>query len=294
MHSLDLIFDSTHYLSENEGAQVMNELGIERLSVFGMPPVEMVTLAADLGCSCIGIGLTPIRRYNPHGYSDWSLRDDPRLRREMSAAMRDLGVRLSLLEGFGVVSGQEMDRFARDLDILCELGGERINVVSIEPDLARAIAGFAKLAEMAQARGLLVSTEIGPGPVTSLASALDVVRGVSLPNFSLLIDTMHYFRFGGTVEGLGVIDPSLIGYVQLCDVPLISTFKSYTDEAFHERMVPGEGELPLQAFVSLLPKDVVVSLEVPRRALAQAGAEPIERVRPCVEAARSLLSHRRL
>jgi hypothetical protein len=38
----------------------MNRIGIERLCVFGMPPVEFVTLAADLGCSFIGIGLTPI------------------------------------------------------------------------------------------------------------------------------------------------------------------------------------------------------------------------------------------
>jgi hypothetical protein len=39
----------------------MNRIGIERLCVFGMPPVEFVTLAADLGCSFVGIGLTPMR-----------------------------------------------------------------------------------------------------------------------------------------------------------------------------------------------------------------------------------------
>jgi len=54
--------------------------------VFGLPPVEFVNLAADLGCQCISAGLTALP-YNPHGYRAYSLRDDSNLRREMKAAM---------------------------------------------------------------------------------------------------------------------------------------------------------------------------------------------------------------
>ena len=43
----------------------MNRLGIENISVFGLPPVEFVNLAADLGCRYISTGLEPI---------DWCLR----------------------------------------------------------------------------------------------------------------------------------------------------------------------------------------------------------------------------
>ena len=272
----------------------MNMLGIERLCVFGMPPFEMVTLAADLGCGGIGIGLTPIRRFNPHGYPAWSLRDDAPLRREMIAALRDRDVRITLLEGFGVAPGRDVRDYASDLDLLCELGGTRINLVSVEHELSRTIEAFAIMAGMAAERGILVSTEIGPGPVTSLTAALELLRAVAMPNLSLLIDAMHYFRLGGTVEALAALEPGLIGYVQLCDVPLISPFASYMDEALHERLVPGEGELPLHAFAALLREDVVVSLEVPRRSLASMGIGPLERVRPCVEAARALLSGRAL
>lgn len=35
---------------------------------------------------------------------------------------------------------------------------------------------------------------------------------------------------------------------------------------------------------------IVIELEVPQRSLALAGVSPIDRLRPCVEAARSLLS----
>jgi len=55
-------------------------------------------------------------------------------------------------------------------------------------------------------------------------------------------------------------------------------------------MVPGEGELPLRDILSALPPDIVIELEVPRRSLALAGVSPIDRLRPCVEAARRLLS----
>ena len=53
----------------------MNRLGIENISVFGLPPVEFVNLAADLGCRYISIGLESIA-YNPQGYPKFSLRED--------------------------------------------------------------------------------------------------------------------------------------------------------------------------------------------------------------------------
>lgn len=267
----------------------MNELGIERLCVFGMPPVPFVALAAELGCSCIGIGLTASRYFNPHGYPDWSLRDDPTLRREMAAVMRDLGVRISLLEGFGIMPGTDVRAMARDLDLLCDLGGARINAVSMDRDLQRTLDGFATLAELAGDRGIEVTIEIGPGPMATLPAAMAAVRHVARPNFRLLIDTMHYFRLGGSIAEIAALDPALIGYVQLCDAPLVSPFASYMEEALHERMAPGTGDLPLRDFVALLRPDVVVSLEVPQRAAAQAGSGPRERVAGCVDAARALM-----
>jgi hypothetical protein len=40
--------------------------GIEHRTVFGLPPVEFVNLAADLGCRYIAIALSG-SPYNPHG-----------------------------------------------------------------------------------------------------------------------------------------------------------------------------------------------------------------------------------
>lgn len=266
----------------------MQELGIERLCVFDMPPVEFVQLAAELGCAAIGTALTPMGHYNPHGYPDWSLRDDPALRREMRAAMREGGVRISLLEGFAVTPDNEMRDYAGDLDMLAELGGQRINLVSIDKDRARTFDAFATMTELAGQRGIEVTTEVGT--MGHLDFGLDAIEYIGSPNFRLLLDTMHYFRLGGTIERLAQLDPQLIGYVQLCDVPLVSPFASYREEALYERMAPGAGELPLAEFVALLRPDVVVSLEIPQRSLVEAGVGPRERVGACVAAARELLA----
>jgi sugar phosphate isomerase/epimerase len=269
----------------------MNQLGIERLGLFGMPPPQIVTLAADLGCQCVGIGLAPAPGgYNPDGHAAWSLRDDPALRRETVAAAQGSGVRIAIVEGFAVMPDRDMRGFAGDLDLVAELGCERINAVSIGKDMSQAIDGFGVLSELAAERGLLVSAEMGSlGPLDRVAPTLDVVRGVDAANFSLVIDSMHFFRLGNTLGDFAALDPALIGYVQLADAPWAPRCDSYMEEAMFERMAPGEGELPLREFLTLVPEGRVVSLEIPMRSLAEQGVGPRERTKRCVDAARRLM-----
>jgi sugar phosphate isomerase/epimerase len=113
---------------------------------------------------------------------------------------------------------------------------------------------------------------------------------VDRPNFNLLVDSMHWFRLGNTVEQLAALPPGIVGYAQLCDAPATPRFETYLEEAMYERMVPGEGELPLAEFVRALPADIIVSLEVPLRSQALRGIGPRERLAPCVTAGRSYLS----
>ncbi len=267
----------------------MARLGIEAISVFGLPPVDYVNLAADLGCSCISTGLTAYH-YNPHGYAAFSLLEDPALRREMRAAMQARGVVISLGEGFTIRPGGDVRGFERDLDVFAELGTERINTVSADPDLDRTLDQFAILAELAAARGIPTTTEFVPGvTIPDLPAALRAVRHVGRPDFTLLIDTMHLVRSGAGPADIAALDPGLIGYVQVSDAPVAQRFESYFEEAMFERMVPGEGGLGLKEVIAALPGDRVYSVEVPLRSEAEAGAGPHERLGKCVEALRRLL-----
>jgi sugar phosphate isomerase/epimerase len=268
----------------------MTQLGIGFLSGFGLPPVEFVEIAADLGCRHIstvvqGLPLVPL------GYPPFSLKDDAALRKNLLAAMNNRGVTISLGDGFLVLPGADMRTFSADLDVLAELGVPWINAVSLDPDLSRTFDQFAALTQLAAQRS--IQTVVEPVPsltVGDLPTALAALEHVGRPDFRLLIDTMHLVRSGSSAADLAAIDPDHIGYAQLNDTTLQPRIDNYMEEAMFERMVPGEGELPLHDILSALPPDIVIELEVPRRTLALAGIGPIDRLRPCVDAARRLLA----
>lgn len=269
----------------------MDRLGIEMLSVFGMPPVEYVELAADLGCRYITSGLVGFAPLKNSAYPPFSLRDDHQLRRELLAAMDDRGVSISLGEGLLIAPGVDIRSYAADLDIMAGLRIPRINTVSLEPDLARTFDELAGLTALAAERGIATCIEPVVGlSIADLPTALAAVTYVDRDEISLLIDTMHVSRFGASADDLRSLPPQRIGYIQLCDTTLQPRMKNYAEEAMYERLAPGEGELPLADILAALPDDRVVGLEVPMRSRAEAGISAYDRLLPCVESARALLA----
>jgi len=264
-------------------------LGIDVLGVFGLPPVEFVSLTAELGCQYLSVSIFNID-YNPHGYAPFSLVADKKLRREMCAAMHDRDVSILTAEGFFVFPDKDVRTFASELEAMCELGVPRLTTLSLDDDANRSFDQFAELAEMASAAGLEVALELVPGqPIPDLETALEAVRHVGQPNFKLLIDTLHWVRSGLGPRDVAALDPARISYCQLCDAPL-QTMGDYLEEVTFERLPPGDGELPLQKILEALPRSTPISLEIPRRSLAEAGASPYERLKPCVDSARRIIS----
>jgi sugar phosphate isomerase/epimerase len=260
------------------------------LTALGLPPLAFIDLAADLGCRNISILLTT---------SPWGLKDAPRfdlitdhaLRREVGAALHDRGVGITLGEGFLLREGGAVQDLTAQFAPMLELGIRRINVVSMDPDLSRTFDEYAELAGLALAEGFEeVVCEFAPVmSIRNLQMAVDLVRHVGRPAFRLMIDTMHFGRTNGKAAELAALDPALIGYVQLCDVPLIATDPDYLHEATCDRKTPGEGELPLYDMLAALPRDVVVGLEVPQAHKLLAGQRVAEIVRPILNAGRALL-----
>jgi hypothetical protein len=79
------------------------------------------------------------------------------------------------------------------------------------------------------------------------------------------------------------------GYAQLCDAPLSAEQPDYMREATFARRVPGEGDLPLAAFIAALPTGIAIGLEVPMLAKAEAGVSPRDRLAPAVAAAKHVI-----
>jgi sugar phosphate isomerase/epimerase len=166
-----------------------------------------------------------------------------------------------------------------------------VNAVVIEQDRARAVDEFGLFARMAGERGLAATIEFMPlmWPAT-LAEALAFLDDVGAVNGKLLLDAMHVYRSGASTAEVAAIDPAMIAYVQLCDVPMPARTDNYGEEARHERLGPGEGDLPLANFLRALPADVAVGLEVPMVSKAEAGVSVRDALAPCIAAARELLA----
>lgn len=265
-----------------------HRLGIELLSVFGLPPVPFVELAARLGCQCISIGPTGTG-YNPHGYPDFSLLDDAQLRRDLAGALRDHGVSIALGEGCIIRAQSKIRDAAATMDMFAELGAERVNTVILDGELGRGLEQLAIFAQMAAERGMASSIELCPVlPIATLDQAVAAVRSIDAPGFGLLLDAMHLGRAGVTGADLAALDPDMIGYFQLCDAPAVADEANYMMEATFERRRPGDGDMPLLEYLSVLPDRVPVSLEIPLKSEAELGKGPIERLRPAVAMADTL------
>jgi sugar phosphate isomerase/epimerase len=268
-----------------------HSLGIEFLTVFGLPPVQFVRVAAAVGCQHVSLGVTPYPRVGPYGYEPFDLRKDATLRTDLRSAMDDCGVSIGLADGFGISAHGDVSALASNLDLLAELGAPRVNTIVMEPDRARYLDQIAKLCQMASERDMVVTVETAPGfPVGDLAAGVEVITTVGAKNLQLLIDTMHVCRTGSTPEDIAALDPALIGYVQLSDVPLVSPYENYFDEAMWHRHCPGDGELPLRELLAAIPDGVPISVEVPNLEEAEAGRSPHDRVQHYLDATRALLT----
>ncbi len=100
------------------------------------------------------------------------------------------------------------------------------------------------LAERARRRGVRLTLEFLPeSAIPDLATAQRIVSGVGSKNLTLLLDTWHFARSGGTLGQLRDVPQGLIGGVQISDRREPPPGTPYTPMG--GRLLPGEGELPL-------------------------------------------------
>lgn len=267
----------------------MRKLGLEFLGVFGLSPVDLVHLAADLDCQFIGTVPAPMD-YNPEGFAKWNLLEDASLRRDLKAALVERGIELMLGDGNAFLPGSDArDTLAPHLDLYQELGVKRVNSISFDSSLERSYDQFAIFAEMAVARALEPTIEFCPiSVVCDLSAAIGAVRHAG-PSAKMLIDTMHFFRSGSKIEDLAAV-ADMVGHIQLCDAPREPAMPDYLEEAMYERLVPGDGDAPLVQILAALPHVQSIGLEIPLRSLAEQGIGPRERMTRCVAGARRVLT----
>jgi sugar phosphate isomerase/epimerase len=211
------------------------------------------------------------------------------MRRATARALGDSGVTLDLIDSLLIVPGFSLADNEAALDVYGELGATHANIAVLDEVEGRWTEHLAELCEAAVKRGLVPVIEFLRmlGPVPSLAEAVQLVASGRYAGLRLLIDSLHLARAGETPADVAAIDPALIGAAQICDAPAAwPGLDAYFHEGAHERVIPGEGELPLADFLRAIPADVMLSPEVPLKSLRDSGIPVHECARRVLEGTR--------
>ncbi len=138
------------------------------------------------------------------------------------------------------------------VDLAATLGAKTVNLVHIDgsPTPLDALAeAFALACRTARETGLALAIEFLPGTgIPDLRTCVDVVLTSGAPNGSVLLDTWHFARSGGTLTDLDPATTALVGALQLADRAPEQDLQPYVP--MRDRKVPGDGALPLADIVA--------------------------------------------
>lgn len=166
--------------------------------------------------------------------------------------------------------GRNLQRAERKFDLMEQLGTDFLLVCSnVSPqavdDPDRAVADLRELAERAARRGIRVGFEaLAWGRhISDYRDAWEVVRRADHPNLGVVLDSFHILSRGHDLSTIGEIPREKIFFVQVADAPLLDM--DILQWSRHFRCFPGQGRLPLGAFMDELARsgyDGPLSLEI--------------------------------
>jgi sugar phosphate isomerase/epimerase len=255
----------------------VTSFSLAHLTVLGLPPPEMVRVAARTGYQYVGLRLIAVTDTSP-GYA---LMDDPAMMRDTEAALAETGVGVLDIEFVKITPEIDVAGLEPFVAAGAELGAKHVITSPYDPDLARLADRLGAITDLAARHGLRAVLEFFPWTVVpDLATAVQVVEAAGRADTGILVDTLHFDRSGSTVEQLDRIPASRLPFVHVCDAPVQDSYT--TEELLHagraERLPPGEGSIDIRGILRHMPPGIPVALEVPMTALAQAvGPEAVAR-----------------
>ena len=238
-------------------------LSLSYYTVPELAPPAMVRAAADAGFDFVGVRLLN----GQPGRDPAPLLENPALRRETLACLRDTGVEVLDASGARLVPSTDMPAFAPFFEAAAELGARHVLATGDDPDESRLADRFATLCDAAQRFGLTVDIEFVPWmTLSSVNDAARLVRAVAHPALGIAVDALHFDRSGSRLDDLARLPRPWFRYVQLCDAP--AEWSRDRDALLHaatrERLFPGEGAIDLVGLLRALPAGIPVALEIPR------------------------------
>jgi len=238
-------------------------------------PVETIHAAAEAGFGGCGIWFEA---------SEWT---DQRTR-DVRAAFETTGLVPLDIEVIWIQPGDEDPDHDRQLAAGGEIGAQNVLIVSSDPDKTATKHRFERLCDKAANAGIKASLEFLPiTEVKNLDDALEIVSEVGHPNGHILLDPTHLHRTGGTPADISRIPPEMLAYAQYCDgVDILPNedIDTILADAVDGRLLPGEGEFPLNVFVASIDPSLPLSVELRSKFLRDTYSNAAERASVVLEA----------
>lgn len=277
-----------------------SEISVDHLTMLDVSPPDMVVAAAKAGFDSVGLRVSAATPEE----EPWPMSPGSPMLEETLRRMDETGVRVLDVEVVRLRPDTKRADYEQTLEVGARLGARFVTVNGDDPDIERAAETFAALVGDAKPYGLRPLIEAIPyTKVSNLDEAVHIAERSD--GGGVLLDALHFRRFGGDVEQLRALDPAMIGYVQICDGPLASPnglprpsslprgqSTDGTDlqlESRAMRLLPGDGELPLAEFMAALPPDLPVSVEAPVLSLRE-ELSPVEFLRRAKRSVENLVS----
>jgi 4-hydroxyphenylpyruvate dioxygenase len=181
--------------------------------------------------------------------------------REAGMLIRDHGLEIAILQPFRDFEGRSdpirasaFEEAERKFDLMAELGTNLVLVCSAVAsesvgDVVRIVDDFARLGDMAAARGLRVGYEaLAWGRhVQDVSQAWDIVNRCGHPNVGLILDSFHTLIRKNDPESIREIPGNRIFFLQIADAPAIEM--DVLQLSRHYRTLPGKGNLDVDAVI---------------------------------------------
>lgn len=269
----------------------MHPISMSYLTAPMADPFESLTIAAQAGYD--GLGL---RLLDPADGTLSPLVTDRALRTAFVERLADSGLTVTEIEAWVLRDGPQPPTPPEVFEAAAALGqpgliavADRVGTV----DVPRVAANFAALCRLAADFRLKVGFEpIAHRAGGTLNDALAIAAAGAEWQAGLVFDALHVHRMGMTPADLGRVDPRLVGVFHLCDAPLrAETLAEAIDHSGFNRWLPGEGALPLEAYLDGLAADLPLSLEIPMTRLGPRHPAA-QRADMAIVATRALLARR--
>lgn len=239
--------------------------------VFGGRPdlPAIVHAAADAGFELIGLDLGTVDAYLTAGGS----------LSELAGILRDTGLAVTDVVALSLQPDRDPEDLAARLAgvIRAVEAPLCVGAVAAPGDVRRAVDGFrAGLGPIASAGARLAVEFGGYMGLRTLDEAVAVCEQLGWDRAGVLLDSYQCARAGTPIDAIRALERDQIALVQFADASGPSpSGEALVTESRHHRLLPGDGELPLRAFL-----DAVVGVGYAGPLVAEVLSDKLRRSDP--------------